>query len=164
MQMGEFRAQLYPVPAESLRDPVLSALKAVGCKNARGIRTDDGRTNVRVAVQSWAGVRGQRIADRLADLSSLGCDVVAVVGPKVQKGIRRILDRSDIVVRGASTGQNLLVVDGRYGRMAGAHFAWTGGPGWTDRALGSDGVTLVVPHAGTVSAYLDGFSRVWANG
>ncbi len=162
VSMGSgYTAQLYPVPAAAFRDPVLKALKPVGCSNARGLRTGDGRTNVRVAVQAWSGERGQRIATRLADLKRKGCDVVAVAGPQVRKGIRSILAGGGVPVRTSAVGQNLLVVDGRYGGKARAHHAFTAGPGWTDRGVGSDGVTLVASYANAVSAYLDGWTRTW---
>ena len=164
LAFGGYQASLYPVPAVPRRDPVLRALAPVGCKNARGLRTGDGRTNVRVAVQAWSGERGKLIAQRLAGLRRNGCDVAAVLGPKVLGGIRRILAGAHVPTRDAATGQNLLVVDGRYGKRAGAHYAWTGGPTWTDSALVSDGITLRVPLRDSVRGYLDGFTRAWRNG
>ncbi|GAB3766356.1 hypothetical protein GCM10027600_16340 [Nocardioides ginsengisegetis] len=161
---GAFKAQLYPVPSGRRHDPVLKALAPVGCRNARGLRTDDGRTNVRIAVQAWSGERGRLIAERLGVLQDRGCDVAAVLGPKVLGGIRRQLARAHIPTRDAATGQNLLVVDGRYGKLAGGHVAWTGAPGWTDQSLVSDGITLAVPYKETVRGYLDGFTRAWRNG
>lgn len=165
VDMGEgYTAQLYPVPDLPFRDPVLKALKPVGCSEARGLRTDDGRTNLRVAVQAWSGERGQRIATRLAALKRKGCDVVVVAGPKVLKGIRSILADGGVPVRTTAVGQNLLVVDGRYGGDAGAHHAFTAGPGWTDLGVGSDGVTLVASYAAAVGDYLDSWSRTWLRG
>ncbi|SFI56385.1 hypothetical protein SAMN05216561_11045 [Nocardioides psychrotolerans] len=159
-----YTAQLYPVPALPFRDPVLKALKPVGCTNARGLRTDDGRTNIRVAVQAWSGERGQRVATRLAALKRQGCDVVVVAGPHVRQGIRSVLADGGVGVRTSAVGQNLLVVDGRYAGKARAHLAFTAGPGWTDLGVGSDGVTLVASYANAVSAYLDGWSRAWQRG
>lgn len=156
-------AQLYPVPAQATRDHVYKALRPVGCTKARGLRTDDGRTNVRVAVQSWSGTRGQWLATRLAVLQKRGCDVVALLGPKVLAGVRKTLQRAGVPTRSARVGQNLLIIDGRYGDKARGHLVLAGGPGWTDRGLGSDGVTLVASYAGSVTDYLDGFSRVWTN-
>ncbi len=162
-RFGAVSAQLYPVAAGD-KDPMLRALTPVKCKNARGLRTDDGRTNVRVLARSWSGERGLQIARRLGVLKGRGCDVVAVLGPQVKRGVQRSLKASGIPTRRAATGQQLLVVDGRYAKRNGVSLAWTGGPSWTDRGLGSDGVTLVVPWASTVQAYLDGFSRTWRNG
>ena len=164
LSFGSYRAQLYPVPAVTRRDPVLRALAPIGCRNARGLHTPDGRTNVRVSVGTWSGDRGRLIAQRLAELQGHGCDVVAVLGPRVLSGIRKTLTRAHIPTRDAATAENLLIVDGRYGKRAGGHYAWTGGPSWTTGALTSDGVTLVVPDAGSVKAYLGGFSRAWRNG
>lgn len=165
IEMGPgYTAQLYPVPALASRDHVLKALKPVGCLRARGLRTDDGRTNIRVAVQSWSGSRGQGLAQRLAVLQHKGCDVVAVLGPQVLAGVRRILADAGVATRTAAVGQNLLVIDGRYGSKSRSYLAFTGGPGWTDQALGSDGITLVASYANTVSAYLDGWSRTWRAG
>lgn len=164
LDLGSYQAQLYPVAPDPWRDPVIRALKPVGCRNAHGLRTPDGRTNVRVSVQAWSGERGQRIAQRLGVLKAHGCDVAVVMGSKVLAGIRRELARADIPTRTAPTGQNLLVVDGRYGKRGGAHLAWTGGPPWTGGALAGDGVTLVVPFADSVRSYLDGFSKAWRSG
>ncbi|WP_309649820.1 hypothetical protein [Nocardioides sp.] len=165
VEMGTgYTAQLYPVPALPFRDPVLKALKPVGCTEASGLRTDDGRTDIRVAVQAWSGVRGQRVATRLAALRRKGCDVVVVVGPHVRKGIRTVLADGGVPVRTSAVGQNLLVIDGRHAGTAGAHLAYTGGPGWTDLGVGSDGVTLVASYADAVSDYLDGWSRTWQRG
>lgn len=164
LSWGRYTAQLYPVPDVPRRDPVLRGLAPVGCKGARGLQTADGRTNVRVAVGAWAGARGKRIAERLATLKGRGCDVAAVLGPDVQSGIRRILRRAGVPTKNAAVGANLLFVDGRYGKRAGVQKAWTGGPSWSQRALGSDGVSLVVTSRDSVREYLDGFSRAWRQG
>jgi hypothetical protein len=164
LSFGRFTAQIYPVKPGKSHDPVLRALAPVGCKNARGIHTGDGRTNVRVAVRRWSGYRGQAIVDRLGVLKSRGCDVAVVAGPKVLKGVRRGLYKAGIPVSRAATGQSLLVVDGRYGDKAGAHYAWLGGPSWTDGALNGDGITLRVPYEETVRAYLKAFSLMWQRG
>ncbi|MGZ6744295.1 MAG: hypothetical protein ACXVD0_00210 [Nocardioides sp.] len=164
LRWGAYRALLYPVPHVERRDPVLKALGPVGCRRAHGLRTPDGRTNVRVAVQAWSGSRGRLIAARLGELEGRGCDVAAVLGPKVLGGIRKQLARAHVPTRDARTGQSLLVVDGRYGSRGGAHYAWTGGPSWTDHSIDSDGVTLVVPSRDAVLACLDGFTRAWRHG
>ena len=164
LKFGSYTAQLYPVAADPKRDPVLRALAPVGCRHAHGLRTGDGRTNVRVAVRAWSGNRGRLIAQRLGVLRQHGCDVAAVLGPRVLKGIRTSLARAHVPTRDAATGENLLVVDGRYGRSGGAHYAWTGGPTWTDSSLVSDGVTLRVPDRDAVTGYLNGFTRAWHNG
>lgn len=165
MDLGSgYLAQLYPVPAQASRDHVYKALRPVGCTNARGLRTDDGRTNIRVAVQSWSGDRGQWLATRLAVLQKKGCDVVALLGPKVLKGVRTTLHKAGVPTRSAQVGQNLLIIDGRYGAKARGHLVLAGGPGWTDAGLGSDGVTLVASYAGSVLDYLDGFSNAWSHG
>lgn len=164
VQLGGYRAQLYPVPAKPHRDPVLKALKGVACKNASGLRTADGRTNVRASVQAWSGSRGRAIAERLARLKKKGCDVAVVVGPRVLRGIRTTLARAGVPMRAVASGQNYLVVDGRYGTQSGAGFAWVGGPSWSNGSIGGDGVTLVVDDDEAVLAYLDGFSRAWQRG
>ncbi len=164
LDWGRYVAQLYPVPDVPRRDPVLRGLAAVGCRNAEGLRTSDGRTNVRVAVRSWAGSRGKRIAERLVTLRRRGCDVAAVVGPDVLSGVRRTLERGDVPVRSAKVGGNLLLVDGRFGKRAGVQKAWVGGPAWSDGALSGDGVSLVVSERDTVRQYLDGFTRAWSHG
>ncbi len=164
LAFGRFQASIYPVQSGASHDPVLKALAPVGCKNARGIHTGDGRTNVRVAVRKWSGERGQAIAGRLGVLKARGCDVAVVAGPKVRKGVLRTLAAADIPVRKARTGQSLLVVDGRYGVKAGAHYAWVGGPSWTDAALTGDGITLRVPFEESVRDYLRAFSLQWSRG
>ncbi|MDP2773215.1 MAG: hypothetical protein Q8O61_06625 [Nocardioides sp.] len=164
MELGPgYAAQLYPVPALAKRDHVYKALRPVRCTRARGLRTDDGRTNIRVAVQSWSGDRGRWLATRLAVLQKKGCDVVALLGPKVLQGVRTKLKKAGVPTRSARFGQNLLIIVGRYGSKARGHLVLAGGPGWTDRGLGSDGVTLVASYAGSVLSYLEGFSTAWSH-
>ncbi|MBC9731750.1 endonuclease/exonuclease/phosphatase family protein [Nocardioides marmotae] len=164
LDWGRYVAQIYPVPDVPRRDPVLRGLAAVGCKNADGLRTGDGRTNVRVMVRSWAGARGKRIAQRLVDLRKRGCDVAALLGPHVLSGVRRTLDRGGVATRNAKVAGNLVVIDGRFGKRKNVQKAWVGGPAWSDRALSGDGVSLVVSERETVRQYLDGFTRTWSHG
>jgi hypothetical protein len=163
VRFGSLSAQLYPASASKPRDPVLRALAPVKCLNARGLRTADGRTNVRVSVRTWSGARGLQIAHRLGVLKAHGCDVAALLGPRVKAGVRRSLDRAHIPVRHVAAGKHLLVVDGRYRKRGGAHVAFIGGPSWSDRGLTSDGVTLVVPYENTVRGYLDDYARAWSS-
>lgn len=164
VRWGSHRTQLYPVPNVERRDPVLMALDEVGCTRARGLRTGDGRTNVRAVVGQWAGGRGKRIATALADLNKDGCDVAIVAGPNVKNGIRRILKRAGVPLRTASVEQNLLVIDGRIGKRRGSRLAQVGGPVWTTRGLGSDGAEVMSRDKTAVSAYLDGFSAAFQHG
>lgn len=157
---GAMRAQFYPVDPGT-RDPMLRALAPVRCTGARGLHTDDGRTNVRVSARAWSGERGLAIARRLGKLKSKGCDVVVAHGSATKKGVRRTLAAAGVPLRRTAVGQQVLVVDGRYGRTAGVQRVWTGGPSWTDRGLGSDGVTLMVPGPEAAQGYLDSFSRAW---
>ena len=157
---GPLRAQLYPVPTGT-RDPMLRALAPVKCAKARGLHTDDGRTNVRVSARAWSGERGLAIAGRLAKLKSRGCDVVVAVGPQVKKGVRKTLAKAGVPLRRTASGQQVLVVDGHYGKDRGAQRVWTGGPTWTDRGIASDGVAVILPWASAAQSYLNSFSRVW---
>ena len=157
---GPLRAQLYPVAAGS-RDPMLRALRPVKCRKARGLHTDDRRTNVRVSARAWSGERGLAIARRLAGLKSNGCDVVVAIGSQVKKGVRKTLRKAGIPVRRTASGQQVLVVDGHYGSARGAQRVWTGGPTWTDRGIASDGVAVELPWASAAQSYLSSFSRVW---
>ncbi len=164
VRWGSHRVQLYPVPDLERRDPILTSLENVGCNRARGLRTGDGRTNVRAVVSQWSGARGKAIAAVLADLKNAGCDVAVVAGPKVKNGIRNILNRANVPLRTATVEQNLLVIDGRIGKRRGSRLAQVGGPGWTSRGLGSDGAEVMTRDKDAVSAYLDGFSAAFQRG
>ena len=158
------RVFLYPAPEQVWKDPVVRALKPVKCRKARGLRTDDGRTDVRVVVRSWSGERGLFLVKKLAALRAEGCDVAVVAGGKVRKNVRGDLKKAGIPTRFAEVGQNLLVVDGRYGRKGRSHWAFTGGPSWTGKALGGDATMLALFDATTVGTYLDAFSQAWKAG
>jgi hypothetical protein len=66
-----------------------------------------------------------------------------------------------VPTRRAAVGQNLIVVDGRYGSSTAGEEVWTGGPGWNQAGLDSSAVTLQVLDASVTQAYLDAFTRAW---
>lgn len=154
---GAHQIQLYP----TVKDPVARALGRVKCTNAKGLSVKNKRTNVRVAVTSWSGARGKKIAERLVALDRQGCSVEVLTGTKVNAKVKGLLKQGEVSRRAGKVGQNLLVVDGRLGKKNRSSTAWTGGPAWTERALKSDGTTLVVERPAAVEGYLAGFNAAW---
>lgn len=145
-----YAAQLYPL-AEGTKDPMLRSLKSVRCKSGKNV--------VRAVVRSWSGERGQALATQLGTLKAQGCDVRVVLGKQAQKKIQKILTQAKITTQRRSVEQNVLFVKGRYGKSQVTR-AWVGGPGWTDKSLGSDGVTLIVNDQ-AANGYLQSFYRVF---
>lgn len=154
---GAHQIQLYP----TAKDPVARSLARVKCTNAKGLTVRNKRTNVRVAVGSWSGGRGKKIAEQLVTLDRQGCNVEVLTGRKVNGKVKALLKKGGVSRRAAKVGQNLLVVDGRFGKKNRTSTAWTGGPFWTEGALESDGTTLVVEQPAAVESYLTSFSAAW---
>ena len=149
---SSYAAQLYPV-AEGTKDPMLRTLKSVRCK--------PGKTVVRAVVRSWGGQRGQALATQLGKLKAQGCDLRVVLGKQGQKKIEKLLIQAEITTLRRPVEQNVLFMKGHYGKQQVTR-AWVGGPGWTDRSLGSDGVTLIVNNQ-AAKGYLSAFYRVFTN-
>lgn len=145
-----YSAQLYPIPA-GVKDPMLRTLKTFRCKPEK--------SKVRATVRTWSGARGRALATQLGKLAGQGCDVRVIVGKKVQKAIQKQLTEADVSTLSRPVEQNALVLKGHYGKSR-VNRAWIGGPGWTDKALGNDGVTLVVDDS-AAKGYLRQFYRVW---
>lgn len=154
---GSHQIVVYP----TAKDPVLTSLSRVKCTNAKGLRVAKRHTNVRAQVGSWSGARGKAIAAKLVTLKRQGCDVQVLTGKKVLPGIKGVLKAAGVKRKSAKVAQNLLVVDGRYGKKNKVSTAWTGGPSWSNGALTSDGTTLVLSDAAAVASYLDDFAKVW---
>jgi len=145
-----YAAQLYPL-AEGTKDPMLRSLKAVRCKTGKNV--------VRAVVRSWSGERGQALATHLGKLEEQGCDVRVVLGKQAQSKIQKLLTQAKITTQRRPVEQNVLFVKGRYGKSQVTR-AWVGGPGWTDKSLASDGVTLIVNDQ-AANGYLQSFYRVF---
>ena len=94
-------------------------------------------------------------------MKAAGCDVRAILGKQVKKAVRKQLDAGGINSIGRPLAQNVLFVKGKFGSK-GVTRAYVGGPGWTDKGLGSDGVTLVVNDK-SAKGYLAAFYRAWKN-
>ncbi len=147
-----YTAQLYPMAAGA-KDPMLKVLKRVKCTTGKKV--------VRVSVTAWQGQRGKALAQQLVAMKAAGCDVRAILGKQVKKAVRKLLDDGRIKSIGRPLAQNVLFVKGRLGSK-GVTRAYVGGPGWTDKGLGSDGVTLAVNDK-AAKGYLEAFYRVWKN-
>ena len=147
-----YTAQLYPMPAGA-KDPMLKVLKRVKCKTGKNV--------VRASVAAWQGQRGKALAEQLVTMKAAGCDVRAILGKQVKKAVRKLLTTGRIKLIGRPLAQNVLFVKGKLGSK-GVTRAYVGGPGWTDKGLVSDGVTLAVNDK-AAKGYLQAFYRVWKN-
>lgn len=158
---GGYQLTTFPVAGG---DPVLEALRPVGCRRATGARNRDGRTQVRVSVNGFSGRRGAAIAERLAGKARLGCDVRVIAGPWTGRGVERTLTKAGVRVLRAPTTQTLLLVDGRYGRHGDRQVTWTGSAHWGDTGLTAPAHTLRVVDTETLLAYRGQFDGRWARG
>lgn len=163
-----FETEVAPIrDYRAAEDPVLKRLDAVHCDGVTQGAGRDGHTVVRIALHAWNGDRGVRLAHRVADLQGSGCDLKVLYGVGVGPQIKNILRRAGVpatssAVDGRLTHQKLMVVSGHFGAETHADYVWTGSHNWSDRSLRNDEVTLRVPGADTVHAYLGNFDKIWA--
>lgn len=168
---GPFAYRFFPMP--SGQDPVFEDLSKVECRGARGGSGRNGRTVINISMFAWSDDRGVRLAQRVVELDSLGCDVSVihgVMGWQVREilkgsarhgGIELFNSRFDRDRDGGMdfrTHEKYMLISGVY---AGDRSAWrvhTGSQNWTSVSLtGSDEATLNITGR---AAYVE-YKRNW---
>lgn len=148
---------LLPQNVEKYGDPAMKALAPVNCSLAP--------TEIRISMHAWYGPRGQRIADRVADLARSGCRVWVFYGEAFGSSIRQTLAEAGVRIHTSrhrpKTHQKLLIVKGGYGGNANAMFAWTGSHNWSPWALKIEDTVLRVSNRGFVQRYIAVFNWTW---
>jgi endonuclease/exonuclease/phosphatase family metal-dependent hydrolase len=160
---GGYRVLFHPV-AETGTDPFLKALGPIQCHRAQGPRNVDGVTQVRISVNAWGGERGLAIAERIAGKAGLGCDVRVLAGPWTGQRVVATLRAAGVQVQRAPTTQNLLLVDGRYGRHANRQLTWTGSGSWAPGGTKRVAQTVRIVGEQALLPYRDQFDGRWAQG
>ena len=153
---GPFVYRFFPMPSGG--DPVFEDLSKVECRGASGGSGRNGRTAINIAMFAWSDDRGVRLAQRVVELDSLGCDVSVihgVMGWRVRQilktsarhgGIKLFNSRFDRDRDGLTdfrTHEKYLLISGVYGGDRSAWRVHTGSQNWTSVSLtGSDEVSL----------------------
>ncbi len=171
---GSLALSVFPyVGRRTVVDPVLKELNKTVCAGAR--HGTDGRTKVRIAMTSWLGERGIRIARRIRQMQVRGCDVqviYAVMGTVVRRvlrlgrpgkvSLRQIVQ--DLDGDGASDRYlhtKVMTINGVHRGDPAAWVTLTGSANWTPKALVSDDVTLMLFGRSTVRRYNTWIQRLF---
>ena len=156
--------QIYPVKPGASHDPVLRALAPVGCKNAAASTptTAAPRPGGRPPLVSASAVKPSPPGwgvPKSAAATSLWSSV-----PRCPRAYAAGSARPASPSPAPPPARACWSSTACYGNKAGAHYAWLGGPSWTDAAVNGDGITLRVPYEETLRAYLKAFSLMWQRG
>ncbi|MDN4160508.1 phospholipase D-like domain-containing protein [Nocardioides abyssi] len=176
-RVGPVTAFFYPYagPRAKRLDPALSELKAVRCRGARN--TSDGRTRVRIAMTSWFGERGTRLAWRVRRMQNNGCDVkivYAVMGNEVLRILRRegrrpvrlqqvVQDFDGDGVYDRYLHMKVLTIKGRYRGNRNATVVVNGSANWSPAVLNSDEAVLRIRRAPVLRAYNRRIDKLYRN-
>lgn len=176
-RIGPVTAFFYPYagPRANRPDPALSELKAVRCRGARN--TADGRTRVRIAMTSWFGERGIRLAWRVRRMQNTGCDVkivYAVMGNEVLRILRRegrrpvrlqqvVQDFDDDGVYDRYLHMKVLTIKGHYRGSRRATVVVNGSANWSPAVLNSDEAVLRIRRAPVLRDYNRWIERLYRN-
>lgn len=174
--LGSLTAEFFPYQGSGATgDPALRHLNRVMCKGARNTRS--GRTVIRVAMTSWHGERGKRIAWRVRRLQNAGCDIKVIYGVAGRE-VLRILRRGGpkpVPLRQIAQDWNedgvydrylhskVLTIRGRYGSNSRANVTVNGSANWSPAALASDEVVYTLTKRWVVTRYNDWVNRLFAN-
>ncbi|MEV7428545.1 phospholipase D-like domain-containing protein [Nocardioides sp. NPDC092400] len=166
-KVGPVTAFFYPYAGPRARrlDPALSELKAVRCRGARN--TASGRTKVRIAMTSWFGERGTRLAWRVRRMQNHGCDVkivYAVMGNEVLRILRRegrrpvrmrqiVQDFDGDGVYDRYLHMKVLTIRGRYRGDRSAWITVNGSANWSPAVLNSDEAVLRIKRPSVLRDY-----------
>ncbi len=163
---GYVRTEAYPYRGNKTgKDPVLRELDRIRCKGAKN--RSNGRTKIRIAMTSWHGKRGKKIAWRVRNLQNNGCNiriVYAVAGNEVLRILRQEGNRPvplrQIVKDPNNDGiydwylhMKVLTVKGVYRGNKKAFKTFNGSENWSPAALASDEVRLRLNNPGTLQRY-----------
>lgn len=160
------RTQMLPWYGKRTRgDPAMRELKRVRCRGAKNAR--GGRTTMKIAMTSWHGQRGIKLARKVRRLYDRGCRVkiiYAVMGNRILK-IMRHGNRGRIPFRQVAQDWNndgvydrylhtkILTVRGRFGKDRSAWITVNGSMNWSPVPLASDEAIMRLRNARVVKRY-----------
>jgi phosphatidylserine/phosphatidylglycerophosphate/cardiolipin synthase-like enzyme len=156
-EVGGLQVTFYPnlgtdAPAG---DPALAMLNKTQCRGATGPGTVNGRTKIRIAQTAMHGVRGSRLANRLAQMRRRGCDI-RIVYAMFGDGVLRVLrgahiplthlawDRDEDGIYDRYLHMKAMTINGVYAGETDATVTVNGSANWTATALASDEVVGVL--------------------
>lgn len=163
---GNIDTLIYPWTGNGTNgDPTMRELNRISCRGARN--TGNGRTVVKIAMTSWHGQRGVRIARKVRSLYDAGCTVkiiYAVMGNEVLRLMRNgrrgpipfrqiVRDPDGDGVYDKYLHSKVMTVRGRYGSNRKAWVTINGSLNWTPAALASDEAVMRIRSRGIVLRY-----------
>jgi hypothetical protein len=157
-------------------DPVISALDRVTCLTRAGDidpQAPDPEklvpSNLLISTSAWNGVRGKRIARKVAELLRAGCTARVFYGEGVGPAVRAIVGDAGGSLRwgthkGIRTHQKTLVVNGNVDGRADSVRVWTGSSNWSTLALRRDDMVVEISDQAVGRQYVQAFWRTWNHG
>jgi phosphatidylserine/phosphatidylglycerophosphate/cardiolipin synthase-like enzyme len=174
---GPLSVEFFPNKVGATYDPIAKALQPVRCRGAKGGAGRRGRTVIRVAMWTWRGDRGARLARQLRALDNRGCFVEVVVGApstRVLRELRRKGRHHGIHVRDSrlqrhrdygwkASHQKYVLISGHYGRDRSHWRVLTGSMNITPSSLRrGDEVVLQMADRALYRRYSqDNFQLMW---
>ncbi|MDP3893154.1 phosphatidylserine/phosphatidylglycerophosphate/cardiolipin synthase family protein [Nocardioides sp.] len=157
-------------------DPIRKAIRRIGCKRA-GRAGINGRTKVRIAMTSWHGERGARLAHNLVRKQNQGCNVkivYAVMGNEVLRILRRegnkpvrlrqiTQDFNGDGVYDRYLHTKVMTVQGRWRKQKNRHLVWSGSSNWSPMVLRSDEADVRIENRGRARTYANYVDRLYGN-
>ncbi len=171
---GELQTMVYPYRGKRTRlDPVLKELNHTRCKGAK--HGTDGRTRIRIAMTSWFGDRGIRIARRVREMQVNGCDVrvvYAVMGTVVRRVLRLgrpgkvpvrqiVQDLNGDGIYDRYLHMKVMTINGVYRGDKAAWITLTGSANWSPAVLSSDETVLRVEGRSVLRRYNSVINRLF---
>lgn len=165
-RFGDTTVMTYPWRGSGTKgDPVLREMSKISCTGARNNRS--GKTKIRIAMTSWHGERGKKIAWAVRRKQNRGCDVrivYAVAGNEVLRILRRegarpvplrqiVQDPNGDGVYDRYLHMKVLTVKGHYGQDRSAWVTLNGSANWSPAALASDEVVMRIKRKGVLQRY-----------
>ena len=164
---GAFVARFYPKKNEG--DPVLTDLKRVTCRGAKGGAGHRKRTAINISMFRWNSDRGLAIARKLVRLDRQGCDVSVVYGApgrKVRKTLAKSARRGGVRLWDSRwdfdgdrsvdlrVHHKYMLINGRYGPDRSAWRVHTGSQNWGRSLHAGDENTLSVASRNAYRDYI----------
>lgn len=175
-RFGDVTTMAYPWRGSGTKgDPTLREMNKISCTGARNSK--DGRTKMRIAMTSWHGARGKKIAWAVRRKQNRGCNVrivYAVAGNEVlrilrQEGNRPVpmrqitQDFNNDGVYDRYLHMKVMTIKGHYGNDRRAWVTLNGSANWSPAALASDEVVMRIRRQGIVKRYNGWIDRLYNN-
>ncbi len=173
---GSLRTMMYPYTGKRTRkDPVLKELNHTSCAGAK--HGTNGKTRIRIAMTSWFGERGKKIAARIRQMHNRGCDVriiYAVMGNEVLRMLRQassgpvplrqiVQDFNDDGIYDRYLHMKVMTINGVYRGDRSAWITFNGSANWSPAALASDEAVIRVDRRRTVNRYNTWIDHLFRN-